>query len=277
MNKVLLIGAPVSVLAVAALALGAAHWRDARTAADLAHGLAHAPRGEPFDPAVLDRLPEPARRYLAAALARGSRPARSVRLVMTGRFFLGAEWRPLAATERLSADGLVWRADVKAGGLPIRVYDTLGPDGAALRAWGLALVPLARADGPDVTRSAAGRLAAEMIWLPSALLPGPGVAWEAVDADTARVRLTVAGTALAVDLRVDPRGLPVAVAMMRWGDPDGDGVFGEVPFGAELSGPRAFDGHTIPTRIRAGWGFGTDDFAPFMEAEVTEADFSGAG
>jgi len=274
-NKVLLIGAPLSFLAVAALAASAAHFRDARAAAALERSLARASEDPPFDPAMLDGLPGPARRYLAAAVAPGARPGRSVRITMTGRFLLGGEWRPLTATERLAADGLVWRAEVKAGGLPISVYDTLGPDGAALRAWALGLVPVARADGPDVTRSAAGRLAAEMIWLPAALLPGPGVKWEGVDADTARVRLTVAGAPLAVNLRVDPDGRPVAVWMMRWGDPDGDGVFSEAPFGGELSGPRAFGGHTIPTSIRVGWGFGTAAFAPFMEAEITGADFSG--
>jgi len=274
-NKSLLIGAPLSFLAVAALAAGAAHWRDARAAGALARSLVHPPEARPFDPSALEGLPGPARRYLAAAVAPGTRPGRSVRITMTGRFLLGGEWRPLTATERLAADGLVWRARVKAGGLPIRVYDTLGPEGAALRAWALGLVPVARADGPDVTRSAAGRLAAEMIWLPSALLPGPGVAWEGVDADTARVRLTVASAPLAVNLRMDPDGLPVAVWMMRWGDPDGDGVFSEAPFGAELSGPRAFGGHTIPTKVRVGWGFGTSAFAPFMEAEITDADFSG--
>lgn len=279
--KTLLLWAPLALVAAAALALRAAHRRDARRAADLARGLAlesaRPPEGAGFDPAILAGLPEPARRYLAAAVAAGARPARSVRLEMTGRFRLGAAWRPLAATERLAAGGLAWRATVTAGALPISVYDTLGPDGAAMRAWGLGLVPVARADGPEVTRSAAGRLAAELIWLPSALLPGAGAGatWEAVDADTARFRITLAGTPVAVDMRVNAAGLPVGIAMRRWGDPEGRGRFGEVPFGAELSGHRTFDGHTIPTRVRVGWGTGAD-FSPFMEAEVTAADFSGA-
>jgi len=272
-GKALLLWAPLALLALAALALGVAHWRAARAAAALDRALARSPDGGPFDPATLDGLPEPARRYLAAVVAPGARPARSVRLTMAGRFLLGNSWRPLTATERLAADGLAWRAEVKAGRLPISVYDTLGPDGAQVRAWALGLVPVARADGPEVTRSGAGRLAAEMIWLPSALLPGGGATWEGVDADTARFRLTLAGTPVAVDLRVDAAGLPVAISMRRWGDPDGDGVYGEAPFGAELSGHRTFDGQTIPTQVRVGWG--ADAFAPFMEAEITAADFSG--
>jgi len=273
-NKPLLIGAPLSLLALAVVVLGAAHWRDARAAADLERSLVRPPRFAPFDPALLVGLPDPARRYLAAALAPRALPARSVRLTMTGRFLLGTRWRPLDATEVLAPGGLVWRADIAAGGLPVRVYDTLGPEGAAMRAWAMTLVPVARADGADVTRSAAGRVAAEMIWLPSGLLPGPGVAWEQVDADTARFRVTVADTPLAVDLTLAPSGRPTAVSMQRWGDPDGDGVFAEAPFRAELSDPRTFRGHTIPTKVRVGWGAGAD-FSPFMEAEITDADFSG--
>jgi Family of unknown function (DUF6544) len=274
-GKALLLWAPLSLLAVAAVALAAVHWRDARAAAAVERGLVRRPAEAPFDPRVLNDLPEPARRYLAATLAAGTPPARSVRLRMQGRFLLGDAWRPLTATERLAADGLVWRATVMAAGLKVRVYDSLGPGGAAMRAWGLGLVPVARADGPDITRSGAGRLAAELIWLPSALLPGPDVAWEALDADTARFHVTVAGNPLAVDVGVDAAGRPVTVSMARWGDPGADGVFREARFGAELSDHRTFDGYTIPTKIRVGWHFGTAHFTPFMEAEVTEADFSG--
>jgi hypothetical protein len=272
-NKAILV-VPAALVAVAAGALGFVHWRDARSAAAVERALVRPPGAQPFDPAALDGLPEPARRYLAGAVAPGTPPARSVFLHMKGRFLLGDAWRPLTADERLAADGLVWRAEVSAG-VPVRVYDTLGPDGAAMRAWALGVLPVARADGPDITRSGAGRLAAEMIWLPSALLPGPGVAWEAVDADTARYRVTVAGHPLAVEVRVDADGRPVTVSMQRWGDPGADGVFREARFGAELSDPRTFGGYTIPTKIRVGWHFGSAHFAPFIEAEVTAADFSG--
>lgn len=273
----LVLGGALAVAAVTAGALAATHWRDGRGAADLARALAAPPGETPFDPADLEGLPEPARRYLAAALAPGTRPARSVRLEMAGRMRLGTEWVRLLATEHLAADGFVWAANLDRDGTPIRVWDSLGPEGGATRAWLMSLVPVARASGPMVTRSATGRLAAELIWLPSALLPGPGVRWEAVDADTARVRLAMGGRTQVVTLQLDTDGHPTAASLTRWGDPDGDGVFEKAPFGAELGGFRAFGGHTIPTRVRVGWGFGTDAFAPFFEVEVTAADFSGRG
>jgi Family of unknown function (DUF6544) len=271
----LAIGVPLVLLAVGAVALGALHGQDARDARAVERALAAPPAPGLFDPEALAALPDPARRYLAAALGAGTRPARSVQLRMEGRFRLGSDWIPLAATERLAADGFVWRADLTRGGTPIRVWDALGPGGATTRAWAMYLVPVARAHGPDLTRSAAGRLAAELVWLPGALLPGPGVWWEAVDADSARVHLEPAGRPVALTLRVDAEGRLTGVHLMRWGDPDGDGVFAEAPFGAEVTGHHTFSGQTIPTRLRAGWGYGTQAFTPFFEAEVTGADFSG--
>jgi hypothetical protein len=55
----------------------------------------------------------------------------------------------------------------------------------------LGLLRLLHAQGPDVSRSAAGRAAAEAVWVPTALLPRFGVTWEAADAHhlTASYRL----------------------------------------------------------------------------------------
>lgn len=271
----LAIGVPLVLLAVGAVVLGALHGRDARDARAVERALAAPPVPAVFDPETLAALPDPARRYLTAALGPGTRPARSVRLRMEGRFRLGSGWVSLNATERLAADGFVWRADLTRGAVPIRVWDTLGPGGATTRAWAMALVPVARAHGSDLTRSAAGRLAAELLWLPSALLPGPDARWEAVDDETARVHLKVAGTPVTLTVQVDAAGQPTAAYLMRWGDPDGDGTFTEAPFGARFGGLRTFQGHTIPTRARAGWGHDTEAFTPFIDVEVTAADFSG--
>lgn len=274
----------VAVLLIALAAVGATvtslafrRAMDARDARALAAALAWPPAGAPFDPASLEGLPEPARRYLAHALAPGTVPAASARLAMTGRFRLGADWLPMAAGERLAADGFLWDASIRRDGAPVRVWDGLEAGGGFSRVWMLGIVPLARAAGPDVTRAAAGRLAAELVWLPEALLPG-GAAdarWEGSGPDTARVRVFIAGTELRVNLRLAPDGAVRALWLERWGDPDGDGVFAAAPFGGEVTGEATFAGHTVPTRLAVGWGYGTDAFSPFFEATVTAADYSG--
>ena len=45
----------------------------------------------------------------------------------------------------------------------------------------LGLLRLLHAQGPDISRSAAGRVAAEAVWVPTAL-PRFGVTWQAADA-----------------------------------------------------------------------------------------------
>jgi len=126
-----------------------------------------------FDPAELDGLPEPVRRHLAMAVAPGTPLATSARLAMRGSIKVG-RWLPFRARQVLDPHhGFVWAA--RAAGLITGTDRYL--DGAGVIDWKLAgLVTVAHGEGPDVSRSAAGRAGAEAIWLPTALLPGPGSA-----------------------------------------------------------------------------------------------------
>lgn len=248
---------------------------DAGSVRTLAAELVLGPADGTFDPASLDGLPEPARRYLTAAIAPGTPLARSVRLDMEGRMRLQGEWFPMRATETLGADGFVWDAGIERAGTDIRVWDSLGPDGGHTRVWLLWLVPAVRSGGDDVSRSAAERAAAERIWLPTALLPEAGVRWEAVGPDTARAHIPVGDLEVAVNLQVDAAGHVTALWLERWGDPGRSGTFRRMPFGGETSEPRSFGGITLPTHVRVGWGYGTDQYAPFFDVTVTGADVSG--
>ena len=42
-----------------------------------------------------------------------------------------------------------------------------------------------------------------------------------------------------------------------------------MPFGAEVGAERSFGGVTIPSRVTAGWGYGTAAWSPFFECEAT--------
>lgn len=77
------------------------------------------------------------------------------------------------------------------------------------------LVPVAQASGPDVARSAAGRLAAETVaWVPQALTPQAG----AVDDEHAVVKSDFAGETVDVEVGVDPDGRVVRLELQRWKD-----------------------------------------------------------
>ena len=225
-----------------------------------------------FGPERVADLPEPVRRWLTAAIDEGTPLARAVELRTHGEIFLG-RWSPFTAVQRLSvADGFVWAATARLLGLPIRGFDrwTHGTGEMRWRLFGL--VPMISAAGDDVSRSAAGRHAGELlIALPSAAL-SPEVTWRSLDDDRAVASVRGSGGIHEVTVTVDADGVLTEVAMSRWG-PLGRGAFGERPFGAALYGEVDAGGMRIPRRITAGYDYGTDRWAggQFIRWTVDEA------
>jgi hypothetical protein len=144
--------------------------------------------------------------------------------------------------------------------------------------WKLAgLVRVVHAEGPDISRSAAGRAGAEGIWLPTALLPRFGVRWSASADDRLTAAFCVGETPLELRLRLDGAGRIASLAFDRWGDPDGDGRFGWHRFGGRITGYASFGGLTIPAAGRLGWGWGGDGWArgEFFRYRITALEPSG--
>ena len=230
--------------------------------------------GRAFATAQVAELPAPARRYLAHAIAPGTRLASAVRLRMHGEIKLRG-WLPFTAEQVIRRDrGMIWRAAVRMRGLPVTGFDRI-VDGEGVMRWKLlGLLPLVTASGPDVTRSAVGRLAAESIWLPSAFC-GEDVSWTAPDPSQARVSLTVQGHPMDLVLTIAERGRLQSLLMQRWGNPEG-AKFHLADFGGVVEEEARFAGYTIPARVRIGWHFGSDQFAAegeFSRATVDDASF----
>jgi hypothetical protein len=225
-----------------------------------------------FDLADFTHVPASAQRYLAHAISPGTPLANAVRLRMHGAIRLGRWWPFKAEQVIVRGRGMIWRASVKMHGMPIRGSDRL-VDGVGAMQWKLwGVLPIVRASGPDITRSAAGRAAAESVWLPS-LFCGDGIAWSgADDPAVARAVVLLAGAATTLDLALDDGHLR-SVSLSRWGNPDG-GPFREVAFGAIVDQEASFGGYTIPARLRVGWHFGTNRFdgeGKFFQVTVDEA------
>ena len=231
-----------------------------------------------FSPEMVADLPEPAQRYFTYTIAPGTPLLTVAEIDMRGQFGLGAKedpsYQPMEARQILAApEGFVWSMRTL-GGMPVSGSDS----GSWTRFRVFWLIPVARlGGGPDHTRSAFGRYVAEAaFWTPAALLPGPGVTWEAVDEDSARVAVRHGDLSQAVDVTVDAEGRPVEVAFQRWSDANPEGVHRLQPFGGTLSDFRDVGGYRLPHRVEAGNMFGTDDYFPFFLAEVTAIRFPGA-
>ena len=229
--------------------------------------------GDRFTADAAADLPEPARCWLSRAVAPDTPMWRAVVLQMHGRIRLGS-WRRFTAREVLSPpEGFIWSATARIIGLPVTGFDRYSSGTGQMRWRLLGVVPAVSASGLDVTRSAAGRLAAEaLLWLPTTF---GAATWTAgSDPDIAVATWRIGNSEEAVRLRVGPDGRLAEVRMQRWGDPDGAG-FGRYPFGVAVEAERSFGGVTIASRVRAGWWWGTDrqDDGAFFSAEVTDAAF----
>lgn len=268
------------LLLVSALAAGLALWRAADAGADraeMARLRALQPK-EPgrFDPASVEALPEPARRFFRYAIAPGT-PLRSVaEIEMRGTFRLGtkAAHRDLAMTARqvlAAPEGFVWAMRTVGGAMPLSGSDS----GLWTRFWLLGLIPVARFGGTsDHARAAFGRYAAEAVfWCPAAVLPCPAATWAAAGPDTARVTIRRGALEQAIDLTVDAEGRPVEIAFQRWSNANAENTYRLQPFGGRLSGHRDFGGFRLPTRVEAGNMWRTGAYFPFFEVEVTAVTF----
>lgn len=266
------------VVAAALLALGA--WRLADHRADRVE-MDRLRALQPSDPArftaaMVEDLPEPARRYFTYAIMEGTPLLTVAEIEMQGQFSLGTRDAPnymaMNAVQVLAApQGFVWKMSGGSGLMLMSGSDS----GHWTRFWMIGLAPVARFGGDaDHTHSAFGRYVAEAaFWTPAALLPGPDVTWEGIDENTARYTLTHDGISQSVDVTVDAEGRPIEVQFQRWSNANPDGVHRLQPFGGFLSEFQEVRGFRLPMHVEAGNFFGMDAYFPFFIADVSAVRF----
>jgi hypothetical protein len=228
-----------------------------------------------FAHSVVEELPAPARRYFTFAIAPDTPLLTVAELTMSGRFSLGTKASPnyqaMVARQILAVpSGFVWQMRTRTG-LPIS-----GSDAAGWTRFRIAgVIPVARRGGnADHARSAFGRSVAEAVfWTPAAMLPEPGIRWEAVDDSTARVTVTHGKLVQAVDVTVAGDGCPTRVVFQRWSDANPAKTYQLQPFGGLPSDFRQVQGFRVPFHVEAGNMFGSPDYFPFYIADLTGIQF----
>lgn len=261
-----------TVAALAAVVLVVFRLADDLRIQALWGALAASGDGEVFSPDMVAGLPEPARRYLLHAIQPGTPLAASAELDMVGTIRLkpADEWLAIRGTEVLAVPhGLIWKASVGHGVLRVTGYDRYG-NGQGRMAWRLwGLIPIVRAAGPDIGRSARGRLFIEAIWLPSALLPHNGVQWESLDNDTARATAHISGERMELVIGVASDGTLRTMSIRRWGNQTRDGSYADIPFGGKVMEEGRFGGYTVPSRLAVGWWVDSSGYFEFFRPEIT--------
>ena len=159
-----------------------------------------------FDPAAVESLPEPARRFFKAALG----PDLTLQPIAQLKLTETVEGRRKVWHQMLAFPHGSMRRLTSCGLLPLTM--TLGIEGrrVLVRRWLLWLIPLPT---PAMTP---GQLFDRMmidtaLWTPAALLPGDRVSWSALDDSRASIRFADNGFDRKVEIEIDPTGALVRI------------------------------------------------------------------
>jgi hypothetical protein len=216
--------------------------------------------------------PEPVKRLMNHAASPGAPPVSKVLLKMQGQIRVGS-WLPFQAIQLITQDAYVWVARAGWRWMPITGFDRYNDQEGEMRWLFANRVPVMRAGGPDIARSAAGRLAIDAtVFLPSIV---PKLNWKTGTAHNVAVASwSIAGEELPVAMAIDAKGSLRQATMERWARPSGK-PWGYNPFGGSLDDDRNFGSFTIPTKMRVGYWFGTDRWpeGEFLRAQITDAAY----
>jgi hypothetical protein len=215
-----------TLLGLAALAAGIVVWRAEASWTAATEDMERRLRSQAarsgasvYREADLSGLPPPVARYFRAALRDGQPIVTRARVAWRGEFNTGqpgkAAWKPFTATQEFvpGAPGFVWNARIAmAPGVPVRVRDGFVGGAGSMRGAVLGLVKVVDVAGtPTIAAGALQRYLAEAAWFPTALLPGQGVAWTAIDEGRARATLSEGTTTVSLEFRFGSDGLIASV------------------------------------------------------------------
>jgi hypothetical protein len=228
-----------------------------------------------FDPAMVQALPEAARRYFLFTIAPGT-PLHTVSEIrMHGEIGLGSRERPnympMRARQILAPPyGFVWRLEAAAGIRRMSGSDGMVEGRSWTRFWFDWLMPVRAGGNDDHLRASFGRVVAEAVfWAPASLLPGNEVRWTNGEKyGRARAIVTRGSLVQELEIEIAEDGHPLWVKIPRWSNANPEKRWRLQPFGGTLSEFRNFDGFTLPTRVDGGNYFDTQDYFPFFRAHV---------
>lgn len=278
-------GGAVAALAAAAVTVRTATGRWHRRTAELVHRMLEAPgrRAKPTQlPLALQTLPDPVRRYFAAALRRPAGALRAARLESAGTFRQVADgtgtpdsgWFPFTATQTFTVEppAFVWAATMQMRPfVKVFVRDTYVDGRGSMQGSALGIVPVVEASSaPELNAGALLRYLAEAAWVPPALLPSERLRWEPVDDRHAKATLTDGSVTVSAVFEFNGSGDIVGVSAARARATDRG--YETTPWEGRFWEHQERDGMRIPTRGEVAWILdGTRQ--PYWRGELRGAEY----
>lgn len=170
--------------------------------------------GELYDPTELEPLPPVVRRYFERVLTPGRPIITAADIELSGTINMSEtadQWRPFSSTQRVITHrpGFLWDARITMGpGIIAHVHDAYIAGTGILHASLFGLITVADVRGtPEMARGELIRFFAESAWYPTALLPGQGIRWQAIDDHSARATLEDGAVRVSLIFRFGEDGL----------------------------------------------------------------------
>ncbi len=165
--------------------------------------------------------------------------------------------------------GFLWEATVKMGILPVKGFDYFLENQGAMQ-WSLFnFIPVNKAEGPDVTRSAEGRAMLEGLFTPH-LLIHPKVKWDVISENEITATWKIYQEEKAVHIIIGEDGSLKQAFVQRWGNPGDSKTWEYLTFGINIEKEIKRKGIIIPAKGNAGWWFGQKEYddGEFFRFEV---------
>lgn len=234
---------------------------------------------EVFDVRTLDELPPPVARYFRRVLPDGQRPVRQAWLTQEADFFMAGRspgWHPLTATQHFSTrpPAFVWDARIQVAPMvSVWVRDAYASGTGSMRADLLGWYPVMRTTrSAELDAGALQRYLAELIWLPTALLPSAGVRWEARGERVAVASLTDGSRRVELEFRFnDTDDVSEIFAAARYREDAGR--FVPTPWLVRCWGYQERDGMRIPMQAEVTWLL-PDGPQPYWRGRLTDTRYT---
>ncbi|MDD3641903.1 MAG: hypothetical protein PHQ19_00340 [Candidatus Krumholzibacteria bacterium] len=277
---VLLIAVILAAAVAAALLYGSRSWRSGTRAMRARLEAARLPiESAGYDPTETDTLPVPVRRFFRAVLTEGQPMIAAAYVEHEGTFNMsdsGEQWKPFISTQRVIAHrpGFDWDARIAMfPGLKVHVRDAYIAGEGILFAKVAGLIPVMDMERDrELARGELMRWFAEAAWYPTALLPGRGVRWTAVDDSTADATMRDGDIELTMRFRFGADGLIESVRAESRGYANLDGTVEQLPWEGRWTDCERREGILVPTRGEVGWIF-PEGYRPYWRGRIARIEY----
>jgi hypothetical protein len=228
---------------------------------------------------MLQKLPDPVKRYLLYAGVVGKPIVQTVRLKQVGKIRKDTKqpWMNFDAKQYYSVNppSFVWIAYMRIFGLPIvRVRDCYMEGKGSMLIKALSLFTVGNSTGKEMDQGAMMRYLNEMVWFPSAYL-GKNISFEPIDSNSVRITLNDMGKSITATMYFDDEGKLTNFTAPRYRDM-GNGKFELENWSTPIREYVEFGGLKLPLKGLGVWNLKEDDLE-YIDVTVTDLEHNPDG